>query len=102
MLGFPWSESKKYSKLVSYIAIGQGLLTCFTRNSTNAGCVPVDPQTWKKNISKTVVQNIKIEMPTSQTRQVALPQVFRLCRTENMDTLEPVFKEKIKQIEKLL
>ena len=29
-----------------------------TRNSTNAGCDSVDPQTWKKNISKTLVQTL--------------------------------------------
>ena len=82
LLGFPWSESKKYFKLVNYIAMGQGLPICFTRNSTNAGCFSMNPQTWEKNISKTVVQSIKMGRPIAQTGQVALPQVFRPCRTE--------------------
>lgn len=44
LLGFPLSESKKYSKLVNYTAMGQGLPIYFTRKSANAGCVRVDPQ----------------------------------------------------------
>lgn len=61
LLEFPWSESKKYSKLVNYTAMGQGLPICFTRNSANAGCVSVDSQAWKKNISKTVVRALRWE-----------------------------------------
>ena len=102
LLGFPWSESKKYSKLAKHTSMGQGLPICFTRNSANAGCVLVAPQTWKKTISKTVVQSIKMGRPIAQTGQVALPQVFRPCRTENMETVEPAFKKKINQMAKLL
>ena len=94
LLGFPWSESKKYFKLVNYTAIGQGLCICFTRNSINAGNVLVDPQTWKKNLSKTIVQSIKMGRPISQTGKAAMPQGFRPCRTENMETEEPAFKKK--------
>ena len=57
LLGFPWSESKKYCKLVNYTAVGQGLPICLTRNSTNNGCLSVDPQTWKKNISECSANN---------------------------------------------
>ena len=55
LLGFFFSESEKYSKLVNCTAMGQDLPICFTRNSANAGCVSVDPQTWKKNASRIVV-----------------------------------------------
>jgi hypothetical protein len=92
LLGFPWSESKKYFKLMNYIATGQGLPICFTRNSTNAGCFSMNPQTWEKNISKTVVQSMKIGMPVSQIGQPALPQAFRPCGTKNAETVEPTFK----------
>ena len=57
LLGFPWSESKKYSKLVNYTAVDQGLPICLTRSSTNNGCLSVDPQTWKKNISECSANN---------------------------------------------
>jgi hypothetical protein len=86
LLGFPWYENKKYSKLVNYTARGQGLPICFTRNTMNAGCVSVNPKTWKKNISKAIVQSIKMGMPIFQTGQAALPQTFRICRIENMKT----------------
>jgi hypothetical protein len=92
MLRFPWSESKKYFKLVNYIAMGQGLPICFTRNSTNVGCVFVHPQAWKKNIFKTVVQSIRIGMPISRTSKAALPHSFRHCGTENMKAVEPAFE----------
>ena len=92
MLRFPWSESKKYFKLVNYIAMGQGLPICFTRNSTNAGCFSMNPQTWEKNISKTVVQSMKIGMPISRTSKAALPHSFRHCGTENMKAVEPAFE----------
>lgn len=48
LLGFQGSESKKYSQLVNYTALGEDLPICFTRNSINVGFVSVDPQTRKK------------------------------------------------------
>jgi hypothetical protein len=45
--------------------------------------------TWKNNISKTIVQRTKIEVPVSQTEQVVLPQSFRPCEKENMEAVEP-------------
>lgn len=73
LLGFPWSKSKIYFKLLNYTAVGQGLPICFTGNSTNARCFPVDPQTWKKTIFKTIVQSTVMGVPVSQTGQAALP-----------------------------
>ena len=61
LLGFPWSEMKKYSKLVNYTAMGQCLPICFTKNSTSAACVSVYPKSWKKSIFKAIVQSIKME-----------------------------------------
>lgn len=83
LLGFPWSQRKTYSKLVNYTALVQGLPVCFTGNRTKAGCVCVDSQIWKKIISKTLVQSIKMDMSSSQTRQAVLPQTLRPCGTEN-------------------
>lgn len=69
--------------------MGQGLPICFPRNSTNAGCVSVYPQTWKK----TVVQSMMKGIPIYQTGQAALSQAFRPCRTETMETEESAFKK---------
>jgi hypothetical protein len=77
--------------------MGLGLPICFTRNSTSAGCVSVDPQTRKKNVFKTVVQIIKIGMPVSQTGQAALPQAFRPCGTETVETASKNNKQTNKQ-----
>jgi hypothetical protein len=57
LLVFPWSESKKYSKLVNDTAMCQDLFVLLE-------IVPmldvffVDPQTWRKSISKTIVQTL--------------------------------------------
>ena len=68
--------------------MGQGLSICFTRNSTNGGCASLDPQTWvKNNISKTIVQNIKIGMAIFQSGQASLPQVCRPCKIVDMETV---------------
>ena len=48
-------------------------------------------KTLKNIISKTVVQNIKMGMPISQTRQDSLPQAFRHFKTENTEVVVPIF-----------
>jgi len=70
--------------------MGQGLTICFTRNSTSAGYVSLHPKTWKKNISKTVVQTLGLEC--HYLRLYRLP----CLRAGNMETVEPAFQKLIK------
>lgn len=91
LFGFPWSESKKYSKLVNYTEWIRDYQFVLLE------IVPMlDVFLCTLRLGRRLVQSMMKGIPIYQTGQAALSQAFRPCRTETMGTEESAFKKLFK------
>lgn len=95
LLGPPWTRDSIYNKAVTFNALGNGILICFVKNSTNDGCISVFPQMWMKKASQTVTQIINIGMPKHYKGFAPDPYELQPCGSVPTEDVEQALNKVI-------
>lgn len=80
---------------MTFNAFGDGIPVCFVKNSTSDGCISVFPQTWKRKVSQTITQIIKIGMPKCYKGVALDPHELRPCGSVPTEEVEQAFNKVI-------